>query len=144
MKKFIFLFLSALLFSCSINNSPNEEKVKEDISSLISKGTDNKIILISFEKQDGLQKTKDNVHYYVMDFKGQVKFQSDVYSKIYKEFYLSIRQIGFLDVKIEKPTDFGYSLVNENAVFDILGSVGYVKKESGWKMNDLNIKLIKK
>ncbi|GIJ92816.1 hypothetical protein CAPN002_00340 [Capnocytophaga stomatis] len=141
MKTIILFFLGLILISCG-EDSPSENQAKEDISEIISTGTSEKVTLIELEKTDGLKKSEDGTDLYIMDIKGKIKFLKETYSEINVPFSVSDRIAGFLEVKDKKPIYSNYELIKENSIYKIKGAVEYIKKEKGWKIKNLKLKIV--
>lgn len=138
--KTVFSVLAILfsVFSYGQNEKPNEERAKEDISSVITKESENNIVLVSFKKTDGLDSQKDGVLYYTMEIEGEIKYLKNGYFE--NTPYMGGRSKGFL--RIQNPVDNFipsniFKLVNNEDVGNIIGVIKYVKKESGWKISSL-------
>lgn len=151
MKKLVTLFLGLVLISCG-NSVPSENEAKTNVSEIILEATNNNVELTQLTKTDGLKEVENEIALYTMEFEGEVKFLKDTYSKLSMPFSGSRREAGFLEISDKKPVTYephswkevespGYDLIKSNTFYKIKGKVEYIKKEKGWKINDLYMKI---
>ncbi|MDO4729091.1 MAG: hypothetical protein Q4B43_08830 [Bacteroidota bacterium] len=117
---------------------PTEQLAKDSIIELIKTESNDKVELLEFKKTDGMSSRRDEVDYYQLDFEGQISYKQG-------GFYLGEsygKTKGFLKVVDKEPNRYAYNFhlyekVEKDETKDIKGYIAFIKKESGWKRNDV-------
>ena len=139
-KNVVLLFL-AFLLNVIAYSQISIEKAQEDLANTIFKESKEKAKLTSFEKEDGVNKVKNDISYYSIKFIGKIQFLKA--GNIQLMPFLNSAKNSFLEV-IDNNGDFYsngglFRLVYKDEVLNIEGNIQYIKTENGWKAKTILI-----
>ncbi len=135
------ILLTVVIQSCSLDNKP--ELAKNELENRINNQSNGMIKLLSLEKTDGKENNFMGYKSYEMDFKVTIEYQKDCYKSIGVGNWL------YTDFVTEetKPTDPWSYVLGAQVVYlpkgkkvEIYGVAGYEQKESGWQLNNIELK----
>jgi hypothetical protein len=135
--------LLILLASCS--SLPNEARSKTDMNNFVETVAKKDIVLIQFQKKDGLQREEFGVKYYDVSFEATIKYNEKGYFRKTGLFGSSDLNYIFAFHRGTPVIDgFSYSYyvgriigIEKNDRLRIEGYIVYFKSDKGWNINKI-------
>lgn len=142
MKKTIILSLIIAITSC--NSKPSKSKIEEDATNAVKENHHEDYELVSFNKENALEREVNSIKYYDVEFRGTIAANSDFFvDKVDDKEYLKIYSQKEMATKYERYAKVisqdmfeqrFFEKIKKGDILNVTGKLEYELAENGWRL----------